>query len=46
MDATVVVLAWSTGPLTGAPLNPGRSSRIPLHGLVSNAVYTDAEGSE
>jgi alpha-galactosidase len=46
MDTTVVVLAWSTGPLTGAPLNPGRSSRIPLHGLVSSAVYTDAEGIE
>jgi alpha-galactosidase len=27
---TVVVLAWSTGALTGAPLVPGRSSRVRL----------------
>jgi alpha-galactosidase len=38
---SVVVLAWNTGPLDGAPLVPGRSSRVPLRGLDAKASYVD-----
>ncbi|WP_328645384.1 alpha-galactosidase [Amycolatopsis sp. NBC_00348] len=40
---TVVVLAWNTGTLTGAPLVPGRSSRVRLS-VRSNSSYVDASG--
>ena len=40
-EGTVVVLAWSTGVLDGAPLVPGRSSRIPLQGLEPGSSYVD-----
>ena len=42
---TVVVLAWSTGVLSGAPLVPGRSSRVPLWGLSPAPSYVDSSGA-
>lgn len=39
--ARLVVTAWNTGPLDGAPLVPGRASRLRLRGLAPGAVYTD-----
>jgi alpha-galactosidase len=41
---TVVVLAWSTGRLTGAPLVPGRSSRVRLS-VPAEASYVDDSGA-
>jgi alpha-galactosidase len=41
---TVVVLAWSTGQLTGAPLVPGRSSRVRLQ-VHPEASYVDDSGT-
>jgi alpha-galactosidase len=41
---TVVVLAWSTGSLTGAPLVPGRSSRVRLD-VCPNSSYVDETGA-
>ncbi|GAA3829976.1 alpha-galactosidase [Streptomyces chiangmaiensis] len=38
--ARLVVTAWSTGPLDGAPLVPGRPARLRLRGIAPNAVYT------
>ncbi|MGI5253280.1 alpha-galactosidase [Actinacidiphila glaucinigra] len=38
----LVVTAWNTGPLDGAPLVPGRDARLRLRGLRPDAVYTDA----
>ncbi|WP_225077380.1 alpha-galactosidase [Streptomyces sp. CoT10] len=40
-DARLVVTAWNTGPLDGAPLVPGRPARLRLRGLRPDAVYTD-----
>lgn len=37
----VVVAAWSTGRLDGAPLVPGRAARLRLRGLDPAARYTD-----
>ncbi|MET8961580.1 alpha-galactosidase [Streptomyces sp. NPDC004074] len=37
----VVVTAWNTGPLNGAPLVPGRPARLRLRDLAPDAVYTD-----
>ncbi|WP_235032382.1 alpha-galactosidase [Actinacidiphila yanglinensis] len=37
----VVVAAWSTGRLDGAPLTPGRPARVRLRGLDPAARYTD-----
>ncbi|WUD72458.1 alpha-galactosidase [Streptomyces sp. NBC_00510] len=37
----LVVTAWNTGPLDGAPLVPGRAARLRLRGLRADAVYTD-----
>ncbi|WP_218134875.1 alpha-galactosidase [Amycolatopsis xylanica] len=42
-DGTVVVLAWNTGELTGAPFVPGRSSRVPLTALAAES-YVDESG--
>ena len=42
---TVVVLAWSTGVLTGTPLVPGRSSRVRLFGLDASSSYVDSSGA-
>jgi alpha-galactosidase len=42
--ATVVVLAWSTGELTGAPLVPGRSSRVRL-AVPPESSYVDSRGN-
>ncbi|MBX7554784.1 alpha-galactosidase [Streptomyces sp. NPDC004232] len=39
--ARVVVTAWNTGPLDGAPLVPGRPARLRLRGLAPESVYTD-----
>ncbi|MGW2898557.1 alpha-galactosidase [Streptomyces sp. NPDC001212] len=39
--ARLVVTAWNTGPLDGAPLVPGRPARLRLRGLRPDAVYTD-----
>ncbi|MBP0456759.1 alpha-galactosidase [Streptomyces montanisoli] len=39
----IAVLAWSTGPLDGAPLVPGRPARLRLRGLDPAARYRDAE---
>ncbi|MEV5007409.1 alpha-galactosidase [Streptomyces sp. NPDC056159] len=39
--ARLVVTAWNTGPLDGAPLVPGRAARLRLRGLRPDAVYTD-----
>ncbi|MFD5057707.1 MULTISPECIES: alpha-galactosidase [unclassified Streptomyces] len=39
----LVVTAWSTGPLDGAPLVPGRAARLRLRGLSPDAVYTDQD---
>lgn len=39
--STVVVLAWNTGPLTGAPEVPGRPPRIPLQALDPDGSYVD-----
>lgn len=39
----VVVAAFSTGRLDGAPLVPGRPARLRLRGLDPAAVYTDEE---
>ncbi|MFI1031580.1 alpha-galactosidase [Streptomyces sp. NPDC020951] len=39
--ARLVVTAWYTGPLDGAPLVPGRAARLRLRGLPPDAVYTD-----
>ncbi|MDX3073708.1 alpha-galactosidase [Streptomyces sp. MI02-7b] len=39
--ARVVVTAWNTGPLDGAPLVPGRPARLRLRGLPPDAAYTD-----
>ncbi|MEW2549710.1 alpha-galactosidase [Streptomyces sp. NPDC047002] len=38
----VVVTAWNTGPLDGAPLVPGRAARLRLRGLDPAARYRDA----
>ncbi|WP_431944958.1 alpha-galactosidase [Actinacidiphila sp. bgisy167] len=38
----LVVTAWNTGPLDGAPLVPGRAARLRLRGLRPDAVYADA----
>jgi alpha-galactosidase len=38
-----VVAAWSTGPLDGAPLVPGRPARLRLRGLDPGALYADAD---
>ncbi|MGW9026930.1 alpha-galactosidase [Streptomyces sp. NPDC055722] len=38
----VVVTAWNTGPLDGAPLVPGRPARLRLRDLAPDAVYTDS----
>ncbi|MGW2051809.1 alpha-galactosidase [Streptomyces sp. NPDC001858] len=40
--ARLVVTAWNTGMLDGAPLVPGRAARLRLRGLPPDAVYTDA----
>ncbi|MFD8074020.1 alpha-galactosidase [Streptomyces sp. NPDC059718] len=37
----LVVTAWNTGSLDGAPLVPGRAARLRLRGLRADAVYTD-----
>ncbi|MGW4823338.1 alpha-galactosidase [Streptomyces sp. NPDC004227] len=39
--ARLVVTAWNTGPLDGAPLVPGRAARLRLRSLRPDAVYTD-----
>ncbi|MFB6710294.1 alpha-galactosidase [Streptomyces sp. NPDC056333] len=39
----LVVTAWSTGTLDGAPLVPGRAARLRLRGLAPDAVYTDQD---
>ncbi|MFJ3306771.1 alpha-galactosidase [Streptomyces sp. NPDC086549] len=39
--ARLVVTAWNTGPLDGAPLVPGRPARLRLRGLRPDAGYTD-----
>ncbi|MFK0019788.1 alpha-galactosidase [Streptomyces sp. NPDC090798] len=39
--ARLVVTAWNTGPLDGAPLVPGRAARLRLRGLRPDAAYTD-----
>ncbi|MEU2113970.1 alpha-galactosidase [Streptomyces sp. NPDC019507] len=39
----LVVIAWNTGPLDGAPLVPGRAARLRLRGLEPGAVYTDED---
>ncbi|MCX4426397.1 alpha-galactosidase [Streptomyces mirabilis] len=39
--ARLVVTAWNTGPLDGAPLVPGRAARLRLRGLRPDAGYTD-----
>ncbi|MFJ3823497.1 alpha-galactosidase [Streptomyces nodosus] len=39
--ARLVVAAWNTGPLDGAPLVPGRAARLRLRGLRPEAVYAD-----
>jgi alpha-galactosidase len=39
----VVVAAWSTGRLDGAPLVPGRPARLRLRGLDPAAVYADQD---
>ncbi|MCT9108814.1 alpha-galactosidase [Streptomyces mirabilis] len=39
--ARLVVTAWKTGPLDGAPLVPGRAARLRLRGLRPDAGYTD-----
>ncbi|MGW1786793.1 alpha-galactosidase [Streptomyces sp. NPDC002143] len=39
--ARLVVTAWNTGTLDGAPLVPGRAARLRLRGLPPDAVYTD-----
>ncbi|MBG0857710.1 alpha-galactosidase [Streptomyces spinoverrucosus] len=39
----LVVAAWNTGPLDGAPLVPGRAARLRLRGLDPGAVYTDED---
>ncbi|MEU9285703.1 alpha-galactosidase [Streptomyces sp. NPDC048275] len=39
--ARLVVTAWNTGPLDGAPLVPGRAARLRLRGLRPDAVYAD-----
>ncbi|WP_328624987.1 alpha-galactosidase [Streptomyces sp. NBC_00353] len=39
----LVVTAWSTGTLDGAPLVPGRAARLRLRGLSPDAVYTDQD---
>ncbi|MGW5716035.1 alpha-galactosidase [Amycolatopsis sp. NPDC003865] len=41
---TVVVLAWNTGELTGAPLVPGRSSRVRLD-VRAESSYVDEKGT-
>ncbi|MFD3440496.1 alpha-galactosidase [Streptomyces sp. NPDC058685] len=41
--ARVVVTAWNTGPLDGAPLLSGRPARLRLRGLAPEAVYTDID---
>jgi alpha-galactosidase len=41
---TVVVLAWSTGQLSGAPLVPGRSSRVRLS-VRADSSYVDESGA-
>ncbi|AJE38932.1 alpha-galactosidase [Streptomyces nodosus] len=40
-SARLVVAAWNTGPLDGAPLVPGRAARLRLRGLRPDAVYAD-----
>ncbi|MFF7216207.1 alpha-galactosidase [Streptomyces sp. NPDC008238] len=37
----LVVTAWNTGLLDGAPLVPGRAARLRLRGLAPDAVYAD-----
>lgn len=37
----VLVAAWSTGPLDGAPLVPGRPARLRLRDLEPSATYLD-----
>ncbi|WNO76660.1 alpha-galactosidase [Streptomyces sp. AM8-1-1] len=41
--ARVVVTAWNTGPLDGAPLLSGRPARLRLRGLNPESVYTDTD---
>ncbi|HEX3788032.1 MAG TPA: alpha-galactosidase [Pseudonocardiaceae bacterium] len=41
--AEIAVLAWNTGPLTGAPAVPGREDRIKLRGLTAGTGYVDQE---
>ncbi|MBP2472440.1 alpha-galactosidase [Crossiella equi] len=40
---TVLVLSWHTGRHTGAPLVPGRSSRVRLRGLDPEKSYVDSD---
>ncbi|MFF4754642.1 alpha-galactosidase [Streptomyces sp. NPDC002514] len=40
-----VVAAFSTGPLNGAPLLPGRPARLRLRGLDPAGTYRDAESA-
>ncbi|MEU3298908.1 alpha-galactosidase [Streptomyces sp. NPDC006678] len=39
----LVVTAWNTGPLDGAPLVPGAAARLRLRGLDPGAAYTDQD---
>ncbi|MFJ4835995.1 alpha-galactosidase [Streptomyces sp. NPDC088747] len=39
--ARLVVTAWNTGPLDGAPLLPGGAARLRLRGLAPGSHYTD-----
>ncbi|MFE6132970.1 alpha-galactosidase [Streptomyces sp. NPDC056437] len=41
--ARVVVTAWNTGPLDGAPLLSGRPARLRLRALDSESVYIDPD---
>ncbi|MFJ6632263.1 alpha-galactosidase [Streptomyces sp. NPDC091376] len=39
----LVVTAWNTGPLDGAPLVPGPAARLRLRGLDPGVAYTDQD---
>ncbi|MGW8954299.1 alpha-galactosidase [Streptomyces sp. NPDC055709] len=39
----LVVTAWNTGPLDGAPLVPGAAARLRLRGVDPGAAYTDQD---
>ncbi|WP_405567269.1 alpha-galactosidase [Streptomyces sp. NBC_01167] len=41
--ARVVVTAWNTGPLDGAPLLSGRPARLRLRALAPESVYIDTD---